>query len=103
MVCYWAEYQTISSWGASKSLNLIVLPSLVPFPVGYSTPSLISFTQLFVHIQAADIGDMSGSGNLKFCLWKAFLSDSQYFGAGVVIPNYPIVVSEVGTLSECSM
>ncbi len=56
-----------------------------------------------MHIQAADIGDMSGSGNLKFCLWKAFLSDSQYFGAGVVIPNYPNVVSEVGTLSECSM
>ena len=100
---YWAEFQTFSSW-ASKSLNLTVLPSLVPFPTGYSTSSLISFAQLFVHMQVADVGDKSGLGNLKYCLWKAFLLASQYSGAGVVaIPAPPIMVIEAGTLSECNL
>ena len=77
---------------------------MVPFPMGYSTSSLISFTQLFVNIQAADVGDKSGLGNFKFCLWKAFLSASQNFGAGVAaIPAPPIMVKEAGSLCECSM
>ena len=40
----------------------------------------------------------------KFCLWKAFLSASQNFGAGVVaIPAPPIMVNEAGSLCDCSM
>ena len=100
---YWSEYLIFSSW-AQRCLNLTVLPAMVPFPMGYSTSSLISFTQLFVNIQAADVGDKSGLGNFKFCLWKAFLSASQNFGAGVAaIPAPPIMVKEAGSLCECSM
>ena len=62
--------------------------------------TLISFTQLFVNIQAADVGGGSGSG-FKFCLWKAFLLSSQNSGAGVVaIPAPPIMESEAGSLCE---
>ena len=99
---YWSDLKIFSSW-AQKSLNLTVVPSLVPFPVGYSMSTLISFTQMFVNIQAADVGGGSGSG-FKFCLWKAFLMSSQNSGAGVVaIPAPPIMVSEAGSLCECNL
>lgn len=99
---YWTQLLTFIQWARDSCLEADILPTVVPFPVGFKTHQLVSICQLYHHLLSANVGEVPGSRGPSCLLWKPFRDSVLGFGAGMTfLPAPPISVPEIGGFTEC--
>ena len=94
-VSYCSQLKSFTEW--ALSINLLILPSLPPFPVGISMDKLVSIKQLHTFLQVCHFGNSAGVKKAEYSLWQPLTSTLKKHGvAEITIPSPPICVQEVG-------
>lgn len=86
---FWLQLDSFSTW-VEKELGWIVVPFLLPYPLGLPDFSLVAVQQFLTILKGKYLGDLNGNFNKVFGMWRplsTFMSISMISKKNLLVPH----------------
>ena len=94
---FWLQLDSFSTW-MEKELGWVVVPFLLPYPLGLSDFSLVAIQQFLTILKGKYLSDLNGNFNKVFGMWRplsTYMSISMISKKNLLVPHTFLKTNDV--------